>query len=115
MPHRSRVVLLSLCLLAACIPEFDKLCAEKRILFCDEALAAADDAKEVMIIGGEGIYKEFLPVANRIYLTVIDRELEGDAFFPEINIAEWDERVNEQHDPDEKNSYGYRFITFEKK
>ena len=81
----------------------------------DEAIAAADGATEMMIIGGGGIYKEFLPLAHRLYLTVIDVDLEGDAFFPEINIGEWDERLNEAHNPDEKNPHAYRFITLEKK
>lgn len=50
-----------------------------------EALTAAGDVPEVMIIGGAGVYKEFLPIANRLYLTVIPEEYVGDAFFPELD------------------------------
>lgn len=81
----------------------------------EDALAATSDAEEVMVIGGEGIYKEFLPIANRIYLTIVDAEMEGDAFFPVINDAEWHEVEHEEHEPDEKNKYCYTFITLEKK
>lgn len=81
----------------------------------DNALTAAGDVKEVMIIGGEEIFKEFLPIANRIYLTVIDTEVKGDTFFPMIDGAEWREVEHEDHTPDEKNKYRYTFITLEKK
>lgn len=81
----------------------------------EDALAIAGDAKEVMIIGGEVIFKEFLPIANRIYLTVIDKQIKGDTFFPMIDDAEWSEIEREEHEPDEKNKYRYTFITLEKK
>lgn len=80
-----------------------------------EAIALAGNADEIMVIGGEVIYKEFLSLAHRIYLTIIDVELEGDAFFPEINSAEWQETSREEHQRDEKNPYAYTFITLEKK
>lgn len=54
-----------------------------------EALQAAGDVPEVMIIGGAGVYKEFLPIVNRIYLSIIPKEIEGDAFFPELDALQW--------------------------
>lgn len=81
----------------------------------DNALAATGSAKEVMIIGGEEIFKEFLPITNRIYLTVIDTKVEGDTFFPIIDGAQWREVEHEEHVPNEKNKYRYTFITLEKK
>ncbi len=80
-----------------------------------EALRLAGNADEVMVIGGEGVFKEFLPVANRIYLTLIDVEPQGDTFFPEIDSAEWQEVNREEHESDEKNLYAYTFLTLEKK
>ena len=80
-----------------------------------EALRLAGNADEVMVIGGEGVFKEFLPVANRIYLTLIDVEPQGDAFFPEIDSAEWQEVNREEHESDEKNLYACTFLTLEKK
>ncbi len=54
-----------------------------------EALQAAGDAPEVMIVGGSGVYKEFLPLAHSIYLSVIPEHYTGDAFFPELDLAKW--------------------------
>jgi dihydrofolate reductase len=48
------------------------------------AISACDGANEVFICGGEAIYREAMPLAHRIYLTIIDEEFDGDAFFPEI-------------------------------
>ena len=81
----------------------------------DEALKAAEDAEEVMVIGGSQIYKEFFPRANKMYLTFIDEEFEGDTFFPEWDKEEWKEVSREEHDKDEKNSYNYVFVEFERK
>lgn len=53
------------------------------------AVAVADSADEICIIGGGQIYSAALPVTQRIYLTVIDRDYHGDAFFPELDMAEW--------------------------
>lgn len=53
------------------------------------ALQAAGDAAEVMIVGGSGVFKEFLPIANRIYLSIIDQEYTGDAFFPDFDLNQW--------------------------
>src|SRR3989338_8105608 len=63
----------------------------------EEALNAAKGSEEVMIIGGEQIFEEFLPIANKMYLTFIDKEFEGDAYFPEYDNAEWKEISREEH------------------
>ena len=54
-----------------------------------EAIDACGEQKEIMIIGGGEIYKEFISITNRLYLTNVDIEIEGDAFFPEINLSNW--------------------------
>jgi dihydrofolate reductase len=77
----------------------------------DEALKAAGDAPEVMIVGGGELYAQLLPRANHLYLTLIEAEIEGDAFFPEYESGEWREVGREEHLPDEKNPYPYSFIT----
>ena len=48
------------------------------------AIAACEDADEVFILGGEAIFREAMPIADRIYLTVVHEEFDGDAFFPEV-------------------------------
>ena len=56
-----------------------------------------------------------LPMATTLYLTEVDIECEGDAYFPNINFEEWDEVESEQHAANEKNPYAYRFITLKRK
>jgi len=81
----------------------------------DEALKAAGTAEEIMIIGGAQIYKEFLPKANKMYLTLIDADFGGDAYFPEYKIEEWEETAYEEHERDKDNQYNYTFIVLRRK
>ena len=80
----------------------------------DEALKAAGNVEEIMVIGGSQIYKEFLPKANKMYLTFIDAEFEGDAYFLEYKIEEWKETSYEEHERDAENQYDYRFVVLER-
>ena len=83
----------------------------------DEALKEAEKIspdQESMVIGGSEIYKEFLPRANRIYLTIIEGEFEGDAFFPKYDITEWKEISYEEHERNAENPYDYRFVVLER-
>ena len=54
-----------------------------------EALSRAGDVEEVMVIGGSAVYELFLPTADRIYLTRVHAEVDGDTFLPEIDMDEW--------------------------
>lgn len=56
-------------------------------------IAAGTGVDEIFIIGGGQIYEAAMPQTERIYLTVIDQEYEGDTFFPRIDPAEWNERI----------------------
>ena len=80
----------------------------------DDAISLAGDVAEVMIVGGARLYEEALPIANRIHLTLINAEVNGDAFFPEIDEASWTEISGESHEADDKNPFGYRFVTLER-
>ena len=80
----------------------------------DQALSAAGEAPEVMVVGGGTIYKESLPRADRLYLTLIDAEVEGDVRFPEIDPAAWRELSREPHPADERNAYAYTFVELER-
>lgn len=75
----------------------------------DAALAAADGVEEVMVMGGGRVYEQFLPKANRLYLTHIDAEVEGDTHFPDYEPDDWESTFSEFHDADEQNSHGYCF------
>lgn len=81
----------------------------------DESLEAAKDFEEVMIIGGASIYKQFLPLTNRLYLTLIDADFEGDTFFPEFDYSDWKEIERVKNEPDKDNPYKYTFLTLEAK
>lgn len=75
----------------------------------DAALAAAGDVEEVMVMGGGRVYEQLLPKANRLYLTHIDAEVEGDTHFPDYEPDDWESTYSEFHDADEQNSHGYCF------
>jgi dihydrofolate reductase len=80
----------------------------------EAALALCAGEEEVFIVGGAEIYKLALHLTNRIYLTIVHKNFDGDSFFPEINKQEWKEVLREDHQPDEKNSLPYSFITLER-
>lgn len=80
----------------------------------DEALEIAKNELEVMICGGASVYKQFLPLADRLYLTYVKANPEGDTYFPELNASEWKEVSREDHKADEKNIYDYSFVVLEK-
>jgi dihydrofolate reductase len=80
----------------------------------DEALALAGGVEEVIVFGGTEIFREFLPRADRLYLTEIDANIPGDRRFPEIDPREWREIERTEHQPDERNPHPYRFLTLDR-
>ncbi|TAD98769.1 MAG: dihydrofolate reductase [Bacteroidetes bacterium] len=76
-------------------------------------LAKKANESELFIIGGAEIYCLALPLAQKIYLTEIQTNIDGDAFFPELNDF-WKEVSREKHFADEKNIFDYDFVVFEK-
>ena len=81
----------------------------------DAAIEAAGPVSEVMIIGGAALYKDALPRVDRIYLTEVQAELEGDTWFPSLNESEWVVVQQTEHSADETNPYGYVFKTLDRK
>jgi len=78
----------------------------------EQALALAGDAEEIMVIGGEHVYEAFLPLADRIYLTVVEADIEGDTHFPELAERDW-ELVRETAQPaDVDNPHAMRFLEY---
>jgi len=80
----------------------------------DQAIAAAGAVPEVMIIGGASFYETMLPRADRLYLTFVHAEIEGDAWFPDYNPAQWREQMCEDWSADEKNPYPHSFCIYER-
>lgn len=80
----------------------------------EEALELCGNEQESFVIGGGSVYRQFLPYANKLYITKINKDFEGDTFFPEINEKEWQliERLDENDDP--QNEFTYSFLTYAK-
>lgn len=81
----------------------------------DDALRLAGDVDEAMIIGGASFYEQMLPQADRLYLTLVHGEVEGDAWFPEIDFDQWQEIERHDHLADEKNQFDHSFLIFERR
>jgi dihydrofolate reductase len=76
---------------------------------------AAQCGEELFVIGGAALYQMTLPMAERLYLTDIQAEFEGDTFFPALDLADWHEIACEDIAQDPSVSFSYRFLTLEKK
>ena len=71
--------------------------------------------EEIFIIGGEEIFKQAMPIAERLYITHIEAEdKDADTFFPEIVRIVWNEVSRKEHQPDEDNPFAYTFSVYEK-
>ena len=81
----------------------------------NDAIKAAQPDDEVFIIGGGSIYREALPIANRIYLTQIHKDYEGDTYFPELNREEWKEIERTDFERGENFEYPFSFIVYQRK
>lgn len=79
-----------------------------------EALDAAAGEGEIMIIGGEEVYRLFLNYANRIYLTLIEADFPGNNYFPMLDPNEWVEVSRQTFEPDESWPYRYHFTILER-
>ncbi len=77
----------------------------------ESALEVAGDVPEVMIVGGAMLYRQALPLAHRLYLTLVEVEVDGDTRFPKFDLAQWQETERQRYSSDEKNPYAYSFVT----
>ncbi|MGH8427338.1 MAG: type 3 dihydrofolate reductase [Gammaproteobacteria bacterium] len=87
----------------------------ERAASMEMALTLAGDVEEVMVIGGGLIYLLALPLAQRIYLTRVHTQIDGDTFFPNIDLGEWREVAREERDADDRNVYALTFLILERK
>jgi dihydrofolate reductase len=81
----------------------------------DAALKEVANAEEVMILGGASFYEQMIGRADRMYLTHVNTEREGDAWFPEFSLNEWDIVSERKHLSDEKNKYDFQIIEYRRK
>lgn len=80
----------------------------------EEAVEAVKNEKEAFIIGGGMIYRQFYPLAGKLYLTLVHRDFDADVYFPEIDYSEWEELFREDHS-DEKNAFDYSYLNLKRK
>jgi dihydrofolate reductase len=79
-----------------------------------ESVNLINGIDEVMIIGGAAIYQASLPMADRLYLTHVHANVEGDAYFPTVDFDQWKEVGREDFNKDESNPYDYSFSIYDR-
>jgi dihydrofolate reductase len=79
-----------------------------------QALELAPEDDEVFIAGGGEIYKETIPLADRMYITLVDHDFDGDTFFPEYPAAEWHISDQTMLEADDRNKYSMTFLTLDR-
>ena len=78
----------------------------------EDAMTKCDEDEECFIIGGGSIYKQFMPLADKLYLTKVGRSYEADTFFPDIRSDEWELIEQEDHIDQENNELPFSFQTY---
>lgn len=79
------------------------------------AVARSNNEPEAFVIGGAEIYSLALPAADRLYLTEIDADIEGDTYFPFFDKAAWREISRRHHDADARHAFAFDFVVYERK
>ena len=79
----------------------------------NDAILKAGDAEEVFVIGGAELYRQALPIADRLYLTEIDQDFEGDASFPDIEKSNWEEASRESQNS--TSGIRYSFVRYRRR
>ena len=81
----------------------------------EEAIAMADDDAEVFIMGGAQIYAQALDIADRMYITRVERNYEGDTSFPEVDYSKWKLVAEERYERGEDYDSPFSFLTYDRK
>lgn len=81
----------------------------------EEAVNKMDPSNENFIIGGGSIYNQFMPLANKLYITRVHKDFEADTFFPEISLDDWELISQELIDNDPQNDFTYSFEIYNRK
>ena len=81
----------------------------------EDAIRKMDPENENFIIGGGSVYRQFLPFADKLYITRVHREFDADTFFPEIPLENWELLEKEDVNDDEQNDFTYSFEIYKRK
>jgi len=77
-------------------------------------IAKSNGETETFIIGGADIYRVGMPLTQRMYLTEIQAEIQGDVFFPQFNKQEWRKTTRVHHAADERHAYAFDFVVYDR-
>jgi dihydrofolate reductase len=80
----------------------------------EDAIDKMEDGKENFVIGGGSVYRQFLPHAQKLYITKVLQRFEADTFFPEIDAKVWKLTSSESHPKDEKHPFAFAFQIYER-
>jgi dihydrofolate reductase len=81
----------------------------------DEAIRRCADTDEIFVIGGAQLYADALPRADRLLLTEIDADFDGDTFLPAPAPEAWTESSREHHPPTDRRTFGYAFVDYRRR
>jgi len=81
----------------------------------NEALALLDGDGEAMVIGGAQVYAAFLPLADCVYLTRVQAEIDGDTYFPALDAAEWRLVSRDAHAADDRHRHAFELLRYERR
>lgn len=81
----------------------------------EEAKTAAGKDQELMVIGGAYLYAQMLPLADCLYLTFIEADIEGDTYFPEISTVDWHIVQEDYFSANDRNPYDYRIVVMNRR
>lgn len=81
----------------------------------DEAIRACKDDNEIFIVGGAELYALALPLVNKLYITEIQQDFDGDTYFPEFDKTKWRETAREERHQDAPQPLDYHFVTYLRK
>lgn len=110
LPHRRNIVISRT---LSSLPDCEVYSTlEEALAACTSSPAATSEEAEVFIIGGDSIYRQLLPLATRLYLTLVEASTpEADAFFPEIDMKDWKEMEKEMRN---ENGIPFTFLTLQR-
>lgn len=92
--------------------------AEPRVEYAKDisgAIALLSDETDVFVLGGASIFKQMLPMADRMYLTIIHAQVEGDAWFPEFDPDDWQLESSQFHGTDDAHAYSFSMNLYTRK
>ena len=81
----------------------------------EDALGKCEKGEEIFVIGGGSVYRQFMPIADRLYITHVHRKAPADVYFPEIDLRTWEVAEKEEFSLNETNSIPYTYIIYKRR